>query len=215
MSEKLRRYSPNEGINGDGSFYAEMVEDQEGDWVKYEDVKSELREKVEKPKVSFTGVMQKWNDLALAHGFPKISLLTDKRKLGYSLRIRTFPDFWKTVEAELPLLKKFCREGWFGFDWLIESDTNFAKFSEGLYREPHLAMKAYSSGKVADDKIEAVNLHKRRVEDQFREVIKGHDSQNRFIDRYLEKVRVDDGLEFSLYLEEKYRKEIDYAKANG
>jgi hypothetical protein len=74
-----------------------------------------------------------WNLFARDRSLPAISKLSDSRKRKFSVRIKeqafNFIDILtKASNSEFLLTGK-----WFGFDWIIENDSNYLKVIEGNY----------------------------------------------------------------------------------
>jgi hypothetical protein len=94
------------------------------------------------PPIDWKAVQAHWNMLAKKHGLRTLRCLTDERKRKYRSRTKGGGDqdsFWRTVEAELPNLAGWAKgeseRGWvISFDYIVRSDTTFAKFSEGGFR---------------------------------------------------------------------------------
>jgi hypothetical protein len=83
-------------------------------------------------------ICDSWNSIAKQQGLAEISKITDQRYMKYQRRLESFPEFWDILKRELPLLGEFARGSgsWkLGFDFCVESDGNFAKLSEGQYRD--------------------------------------------------------------------------------
>ena len=93
-------------------------------------------EKEKKDTIAWDDVTSRWNKLASGNALPAIQSMSDDRRKKYRTRMTSTPDLWEVIGRELPLLGDFARTSrWFGFPWLIHSDENFLKFSEGKYRE--------------------------------------------------------------------------------
>lgn len=74
-----------------------------------------------------------WNLFAAQHGLAKVEKVSDSRKRKFKVRVReqafSFPEILRKAG-----LSEFLRTGkWFGFDWLIENDSNYLKVLEGNY----------------------------------------------------------------------------------
>jgi len=85
-----------------------------------------------------------WNDIAENVGLSKLKTLTDKRKQKYKIRIKEAggeAEFWSAVREEVGQLNDFSlglQEGssWaVTFDFIINSEENFVKLTEGKYRK--------------------------------------------------------------------------------
>ena len=98
-------------------------------------------------------VKAKWNDLAESvMGVSPIKAMSADRWKKYNLRMSEYPDFWAVIAIELPALGAFALTSpWFGFDWLVKNDNNFAKFAEGNYRDGNGAPSNNSSAPNAFD----------------------------------------------------------------
>ncbi len=90
----------------------------------------------QRPHTNWKAIELRWNEIAKANNLPTISKMTDLRKNHYQTRLRQSPDLWDTLARELPDLDDFVHEGtWFCFDWIMKSETNLQKLSEGKYRK--------------------------------------------------------------------------------
>lgn len=74
-----------------------------------------------------------WNIFASEHSLPKLTVLNKKRKQHFSVRIKeplfNFPEILRKAKTSDFLLTG----SWFGFDWIIQNDTNYLKVLEGNY----------------------------------------------------------------------------------
>jgi hypothetical protein len=74
-----------------------------------------------------------WNIFAAEHTLPKLTTINKKRKQHFSVRIKepsfNFPEILRKAKTS-----DFLLTGrWFGFDWIVQNDTNYLKVLEGNY----------------------------------------------------------------------------------
>jgi hypothetical protein len=74
-----------------------------------------------------------WNIFAGEHSLPKLTTINKKRKQHFAVRVKetsfNFPEILRKAK-----LSDFLLTGsWFGFDWIIQNDTNYLKVLEGNY----------------------------------------------------------------------------------
>jgi hypothetical protein len=82
--------------------------------------------------VDWNFITEWWNRIADKNRLSKINGMTEIRKKKWQTRIAAGMDIAK-VEDAINAASDFIREGWFGFDWFIESENNLAKLVEGKY----------------------------------------------------------------------------------
>lgn len=74
-----------------------------------------------------------WNIFAAEKSLPKVSKINNARKRKFKVRMNEsgfdFPAILKKAATSEFLLTG----NWFGFDWIIQNDTNFLKILEGKY----------------------------------------------------------------------------------
>jgi len=98
------------------------------------------------------GVINRWNEIAKREGLPLVKVLGSKRYNHFRSRLKTFPDFWETVDQEMKLLGAFARgdndRQWsITFDYCVESENKYIKMSEGFFREREKKQSAYTGPK--------------------------------------------------------------------
>lgn len=75
-----------------------------------------------------------WNAFATEFNLPEVSVINEKRKKKFSVRIKerafNLPNILRAAKESEFLLTS----GWFGFDWILENDTNYLKIMEGNYK---------------------------------------------------------------------------------
>ena len=73
-----------------------------------------------------------WNLFATEKGLSTVQAINDTRRKKFKIRIREIPfDFIKILVKAKD--SSFLKNRWFGFDWIIENDTNYLKVLEGNY----------------------------------------------------------------------------------
>lgn len=85
-------------------------------------------------------IVNRWNALVKGKGLRGISAIGGERLKNYQKRLAENPVFWKILEREIPLLKKFARgdneSSWrITFDYCVESQDKFQKLREGGWRD--------------------------------------------------------------------------------
>ena len=77
-----------------------------------------------------------WNEkVAPIWGLPRINTISDTRKKHLRTRLERDPEFWDKVLEEVPRMREeVVKLNFFGFDWLVKSETNYLKLIEGSYR---------------------------------------------------------------------------------
>ncbi len=74
-----------------------------------------------------------WNVFAKEYSLPQVTKITKKRRQHFNVRIKekefNFPAILKKAKTSQFLLTG----SWFGFDWLIQNDSNYLKVVEGNY----------------------------------------------------------------------------------
>lgn len=75
-----------------------------------------------------------WNIFASFYSWPAVKKITDKRRQKFKVRIRESAfDFFEILN--LAKRSEFLKSGsWFGFDWIIENESNYLKIIEGNYK---------------------------------------------------------------------------------
>ena len=102
----------------------------------YTETEAEAEGNPQRPSMNWKLAPWLWNNMAIANNLPTISKMTDLRKKHYQTRVQQMPELWNMLTTELPLLDDFVHEGsWFGFDWIMKSETNLQKLAEGKYRK--------------------------------------------------------------------------------
>jgi len=80
-------------------------------------------------------IIEWWNTIAKRNGVSTIKEMTDTRIKKW--KVRTAKDFnLDAIEVAINEAGTFLKTGtWFGFDWIIENETNAMKLIEGNYRD--------------------------------------------------------------------------------
>lgn len=107
---------------------------------KLTDIPIDLPLSVDKNIISNKDVCESWNKIAKENGLREIKRLGKNRLKHYKARIKEFPDFWQTLNREIPLLSDFAKgnndNGWkIDFDYCVTSEDKHIKLSEGFFRK--------------------------------------------------------------------------------
>ena len=88
--------------------------------------------------ISYDDFSSIWNVFASKHNLSKVIKLSDTRKKKILARHKDFKDFKRAFEVGLEKANQssfLLNSNFFGFDWLIENDTNLVKVLEDKYKD--------------------------------------------------------------------------------
>jgi len=110
-----------------------------------------------------------WNFFAIKYKMAQVTALNDNRKKKFNVRIREKNfDFIKIMAREVcnkhsillimdEVMSGFGRTGkWFGFDWILENDTNYLKVIEGSYDNKEKESPEALNGNSVNIKLKSV-----------------------------------------------------------
>ena len=88
--------------------------------------------------ISYDDFSLLWNEFATKNNLSKVAKLSDSRKKKILARLKDFKDFKVAFEVALKKASEsyfLLSNNFFGFDWLIENDTNILKVLEDKYKD--------------------------------------------------------------------------------
>lgn len=97
-----------------------------------------------------------WNFFAAKYKMAGIKTVTDNRKKKFNVRIRDKNFDFIFVLAKAKQSEFLLNGNWFGFDWIIENDSNYLKVIEGSYANKKEGESEKLKGANVNDKIKSV-----------------------------------------------------------
>jgi hypothetical protein len=103
--------------------YSDLVKEKNKIWEYIKDQKPDFIE----PYVDY------WNMFAKEKGLSQVTKISDNRKRKFKVRIKEPGFSFLTVLKKAAQSEFLLTNKWFGFDWIMENDSNYLKIIEGNY----------------------------------------------------------------------------------
>ena len=137
-SEEMPIFTEEKPINSEKSTQSKVKESKVNTLLSNDSVEnSDLGDEIvppKKAKTDYVKIVALWHEVCTS--YPRVTKLTDKRKLKMDLRMKELNEDYEQLREIFKKMQasSFMRGGnWATFDWVFESESNMTKVLEGNY----------------------------------------------------------------------------------